>query len=155
MNTATLPLKRNFNALTGSEIIDAILKEFREQLEADDNLQGSLTYPIIEWTGELRFRAYPRTPEKFEVKAAGQLVEYAKTENGEVPAFSQKELGRPVIVEAKIKTIVDQENPPDMVREQHGLPVSMPEKSEMLKNVIVDRPRIRPLGPHHKVEPGD
>ncbi len=153
--SSTLPLKRTFNALTGAEIIEAILKEFREQLEQDDSLQPHITYPIIEWKGELKFRAYPRTPEKFEVKTGGQLVEHKKDpEKGEIPGFLQKDLGTPVIVKAEIENIVDAENPPDLVREQHGLPVSMPEKSEMMKNVVVDKPRIRPTGrDHHK--PGE
>ncbi len=151
--STTLPLKRTFNALTGGEIKKLILKEFEEQLNEDSNLDESLTYPILEWYAVLKFRAYPRTPERFESRPGGEVVEYKRdTEKGEIPAFTPSELGEPVTGELTSENIVDAENPPDKVREDNGLPVSMPEKSDMMKNVVVDKARIRPRGDHHKVE---
>lgn len=149
-----VPVKRVFNAMRGDEIIDIILKEFRAQLEDCDDLRPHITYPIVEWTGDLKVRAYPRTPESFEVHAGGELVEYKRTpENGEEPAFTQKELGDPVTMLASTEAIVDNENPPDKVRQDNDLPVSIPEKGTY--KTVVDRPRIRPRGEHHKVGEGD
>ena len=151
-DASTAPVRRVFNAINGAELLKIILKEFQEQGELHDEFNESITFPIVEWEGELRMRAYPRTPSEFTVKLGGEIVHFEKTDDGEKPAFKQAELERPIEVELKIENIVDNENPADKVREDNGLPVSMPEPVGPRKTVV-DKPRIRPRAGHHAVEP--
>lgn len=106
-----------FNALDGTELAKAvtaqILPKIKEQLEADSNFAGHVTYPVVEWEWELTVRAYPHEPGSFRAKAAGKLAAPKVT----------------IVRGSRLVDSSDDNNTPDAVRVESGIPVTRPEKT--------------------------
>jgi len=52
--------QRVYNALTGEEVSNMILKEMKEEFTRDSDFRGHLTYNLVSWEWTLRMRATPQ-----------------------------------------------------------------------------------------------
>jgi hypothetical protein len=75
-------VRREYDGLTGSEILDLLLIEVREALQKEGRLSMSQVYHNVVLSGDLYVDSYPHEPkvEKFEVKA--KVGKVGKTADG-------------------------------------------------------------------------
>lgn len=107
----------SFSALTGAEIKEILNKQWNAAWDDDDNFAPFLTFPVVEATWTLTFRAYPG---RNSVTPIVKTIEMKAQGVGELP-----ELQDPIVGEHKGEIITDT---PDVERVKHGLGVPHPER---------------------------
>ena len=111
---------RVFNALNGQELKDLILADIRKELDADPRIESHLTFPVVEWTWELKIDAYPVAEPHMEIEAKGSVGTEEAVEKARKAQTAEK-----IIVKGTRK-VSPEGQAPDEARAEVGLPISVP-----------------------------
>lgn len=130
-----------FNALSGPEILKAVLADIEKKLVATGEFDGHVTFPWFKYNFQVSMVVYPKQAVDAEpgIKVAGA------GEQGEVPEDGEDAAKKTVLVADTV--IVDT---PDLTRIESGQPVPTPGKG--VGNVLVDK-LVTPAGPKDERRP--
>lgn len=113
---------RIHNALSGTELKQAILADIKAALDADSRFEGHLTFPVVTWGWSMDLEAYPVSESLMRVKTSGEI-------RNEDLIASIKNSSPPVVAIIKGNRKIGQDGQaPDEVRAQTGQPVTVPQK---------------------------
>ena len=123
---------RPFNALNGTEVKKAILKEIERHLDNDFRFRANVAYPLISWRWKLAANIYPGEPANWDVNV-GPVTQLAPpNEDGKRPPMPQD--GDPVVeVDLQGGSTVGAGSQlggqtPDALRRDAGLPLPSPRR---------------------------
>ncbi|HEY0800684.1 MAG TPA: hypothetical protein VGD54_07560 [Steroidobacteraceae bacterium] len=132
------PVVRPFNALSGTEIRDALLSQIKRGLDNDHHFRHHLTYPVVTWAYKAVIRAYPHDPAEFAVELSGTILAPGAEMPAEDAPFIEIEISGDSNVTAPYGQTAD------AVRREAGIPVPTPRsvKGPGNQRLVVDAPPI-------------
>lgn len=116
-------MNRPYFALTGPELIEAIISEFRRKAAESGMFPLNKTFPQVSWHWECEVELYPAEPPTFKVMTAEEmradveedirkgLISLGPPRRGKIKG-GRKDVGKTV--------------PPDQVRSEEGMRMSKP-----------------------------
>jgi hypothetical protein len=128
-----LSAEQVFNELTGEDVKEILMIRFADLLNSVNEFQRHLTLPRVQMSINIHMEVVGRNPPTIDID--DEFVVRMKDQGG-VSASVTHELS------AEISTNTDFPNgqPPDQVREEHGLPIMVPKRGPF---GIEDVPEVR------------
>ena len=107
-------MNRPYYALTGPELIDVIVAEFRKKAEASGYFPLNKTFPQVSWDFTCEVELYPAEPPKYVVHVAGSEKREGRVAEAIKGTISggRKDVGKVIA--------------PDQVRVEAGMKISKP-----------------------------
>jgi hypothetical protein len=128
---------RQFNAINGRELAEAIALQIAEQMDGDQNFRQHLTFPVVEWAWKLEVKAYPVSEDRILVSAGGRGANreaIEKVVEAAVAAAPDSDVIPDVYVMEGGQERTDQ---PDTIREKAKLPVAKTGRDG--RGVLIDK----------------
>lgn len=153
-SAATLP--RVFQAITGEELRQLIVKEIEMKMDQDPHFQRHLTYPLVSFAFRVNISAYPMEPPEIELKGKAR---YHRSHPSDDKKFMEEVEAREpekVVVAGELNIDAPAEGglAPDEARERAGLPVTSPQRVSVSRNLVTaaDVVTIPPRAPDTTLE---
>ena len=133
-----------FNALTGTELLEVIITRIRKKLEDTGEFEYHRTYPLIRLTYSVGVASYP----KQDLDSAPLILAKDDAQVPDGSVTSDKSVIADTLIEVEDSIVLDT---PDLTRKETGLPISVPVVGT--GGITVDKPqapKIKVINPKGK-----